>query len=481
MKLLRLGTSGFGGLRGYFRFDPEHVSIVVDDNERGKTTLLAAITAALYGLGDDRRSHRLMTPLERWRPWDGSSYDVEIEVEESGNRYTISRDFDRCTVDVRDGAGRDVSAEFREGKDQYPVGQKLLGLDADEFERCAFVRQGDLFQVVPGDEKERREITLRSRLEAAADSRIGDSRASDALGAIDAALRRYTCDELEFTGTADHAIQRLTAKEALLETEQKTLENDYARIERPLAQLAELTEREHETRAALEQIENARRARMAGEARAQLEEDRVHREEIDTLRQEAAQLVRWASLPLDAEGQLRETKAKLEAAQAKLADLEKAHGEELERQRARLEEDLRGLGPFESGSGADADRCVTLAAELRRTAEDDARLRDEVFQLREALASGGHDGDRLQWLGHRLGGLSDAHQGLLRRQSERALEYQTEVALLENQRTVSSETLRAIDSRRSAMSVPGWFLLALGFAGILAGSVVVAIQGLQTL
>jgi DNA repair exonuclease SbcCD ATPase subunit len=481
MKLLRLGTSGFGALRGYFRFDPERVTIVVDDNERGKTTMLAAITAALYGLGDDRRSHRLMTPLERWRPWDGHAYDVEIEVEAAGTRYTISRDFDRSTVAVRDGAGRDVAAEFREGKDQYPVGQKLLGLDADEFERCAFVRQGDLYQVVPENEKERREVTLRSRLEAAADSRLGDSRASDALRAIDAALRRYTCAELEFTGTADNAIQRLAAKEALLETEQKTLEHDYARIERPLGELAELTEREQQTRTKLDEIESARRARMAGEARAQLDEDRRRKDEVEALRQEAEQLAACADVPPDAEGQLRETFAKLEAAEAKLAGLEKSRGEELQRRRERLEDELKSLRPFDAGTGADADRCVTLAGELRRMVEDDARLRDEVFLLREALASGGHDGDRLQWLGHRLGALSDAQQSLLRRQAERALEFQTEVAALENQRTTSSEILREIDGRRSALSMPGWFLLALGIAGILAGSVVVALQGLQML
>ena len=481
MKLLRLGTSGFGGLRGYFRFDPSRLTVVVDDNERGKSTMLAAVAAALYGLGDDRRSHRLMTPLERWRPWDGSSYDVEIEVECEGARYTISRDFDRCTVGIRDGAGHDVAAEFRDGKEEYPVGQKLLGLDADEFEKCAFVRQGDLFQVVPGNERERREATLRSRLEAAADSRLGDSRASDALRAIDAALRRYTCPELDFTGTTENAIQRLAAKEALLETELKTLEHDYAQIEQPLAELKELTERERKTRAALEEIENARRGRMAGEARAQLDEHHQRRAEIDGLRREAEHLARCAGVPLEAEGQLREAVAKLESAESKLHDLEKARGEELERQRGRLAEELRGLRAFESGTSADADRCVTLAAELRRMEGDDSRLRDEVFQLREALAGGDHDGDRLTWLTHRLGALGDTHQTLLRRQSELALGYQTEVAGLENQRTVSSEALRSIDSQRTAMSLPGWFLLALGFAGILSGSVVVALQGMQTM
>ena len=45
-------------------------SLVVDDNDRGKSTLLAAIVAALYGLSDDKRTHRPITPLDRWRPWD---------------------------------------------------------------------------------------------------------------------------------------------------------------------------------------------------------------------------------------------------------------------------------------------------------------------------------------------------------------------------------------------------------------------------
>ena len=71
MKLLRLKADGFGALRGEFRFDPDRVTVILDDNERGKSTLLAAIAAALYGLEGDRRSHRPLTPFERWKPWDG--------------------------------------------------------------------------------------------------------------------------------------------------------------------------------------------------------------------------------------------------------------------------------------------------------------------------------------------------------------------------------------------------------------------------
>ena len=142
MKLLRFSTNGFGALRGEFRFDPDRVTLLVDDNERGKSTLLSAITAALYGLDGDRRSHRVLTPLERWKPWDDGPYRVELELEADGERYTVTRDFDNGTVSVWSRRGQDVTADFRDGKDEYPVGLKLLGLDAEEFERCAMVRQG---------------------------------------------------------------------------------------------------------------------------------------------------------------------------------------------------------------------------------------------------------------------------------------------------------------------------------------------------
>ena len=89
--------------------------------------------------------------------------------------------------------------------------QRTACRDLAEFEKCAFVRQGDLDQVVPGDEKARRASTLRARLENAADSHIGDTNASEAMRVLDEALRRYTTPELEFTGTVDTAIDRLAA------------------------------------------------------------------------------------------------------------------------------------------------------------------------------------------------------------------------------------------------------------------------------
>ena len=70
MILRRLRVEGFGTLTGEWHFDPARVNLVCGDNERGKTTLAAAIHAALFGLEADRRGYRgTSTPLDHYRPW----------------------------------------------------------------------------------------------------------------------------------------------------------------------------------------------------------------------------------------------------------------------------------------------------------------------------------------------------------------------------------------------------------------------------
>jgi hypothetical protein len=255
MRLLRLKVDGFGPLRGEYRFNPGRVTLVVDRNETGKSSLLAAISAALYGLADDRRSHKVITPVDRWRPWDGGSYRVELELECEGDVITVKRDFERGTVEVRDERGLEVTASFREGREDFPVGKKLLGLDADEFEKCALVRQGELDQVVPGDEKARRGGTLQARLESAADTRGGDTSAAEALQVLQGALRRYNTDEVDFTGTVENAISRLELKRETLASELRTLEHDRLQVAGPLDELARLGAEERAARGTIARLD----------------------------------------------------------------------------------------------------------------------------------------------------------------------------------------------------------------------------------
>lgn len=477
MKLIRLKADGFGPLRGEWHFSPDRVNLVVEANERGKSTLLSAIAAALYGLDDDRRSHRVVTPLERFRPWAGAPFALELDLEVSGERYRIQRDFEKATVRVTNARGEDVTHSFLEDRDDYPVGRKLLGVDPTEFEKCAFVRQGDLDQVVPGDEKTRRASTLRARLENAADTHIGDTNASEAVRVLEEALRRYTAPELEFTGTVDTAIDRLDAKRGMIEADLHALEHELESAAEPLERLARLGEEEEGLKDRLRALDAERHAVHAGEIRRQLEENDAARTELARLETEAEQLQAAAMLPANAESDLRETVARHEEALRNLEALETRRREELAKERSAIETELEGARSYDGYAPDEADACLSLASDLRRVALDDQQLRHEVFVLRDGLAAQGYEPERIQFLTARFGALPEDHSRLLREQAQVGLAFQTEVAGLEQERTEATESLRAVDAARSGRRVPGWFLLALGLGGALAGAVVFAMKG----
>ena len=118
---------------------------------------------------------------------------------------------------------------------------------------------------------------------------------------------------------------------------------------------------------------------------------------------------------------------------------------------------------------------MALAAELRRLAEEEERLRGEVAGLRDSLGQRGYEPARVETLTARFGSLDEEQQKLLGGQAALALAFQTEVADLEQARTGNTEILRQIDAHRAGRKLPGWFLAALGVGAAIAGGVVLGI------
>jgi hypothetical protein len=118
---------------------------------------------------------------------------------------------------------------------------------------------------------------------------------------------------------------------------------------------------------------------------------------------------------------------------------------------------------------------------MRNLQMQDALLRHQVFELREGLAGKGYEPEHAQFLQHRLGRLPPESVRLLRQQAELNLVFQTEATALEQQRAAATETLRAVDAARSARRTPGWILLSLGGAALVAGAVALAMRGPLTI
>ena len=135
MRLRSLRIDGFGRLADRtFEFGPG-LNVVVGPNEAGKSTLAAALVAALYGL---QRGEK-----DRWRPWTGTSYATALTYETAdGAAWEVHRAFERDTKGVRvyDADGADAAARLGKGKTLNP-GEAHLQISLDVFMQTACVRQ----------------------------------------------------------------------------------------------------------------------------------------------------------------------------------------------------------------------------------------------------------------------------------------------------------------------------------------------------
>jgi DNA repair exonuclease SbcCD ATPase subunit len=111
----------------------------------------------------------------------------------------------------------------------------------------------------------------------------------------------------------------------------------------------------------------------------------------------------------------------------------------------------------------------------------DALLRHQVFELRDVLAGKGHEPEKIQFLQQRFGALPADSVRLLRQQAELNLQFQNESATLEHGRSAATETLREVDATRVARRTPGWVLVGLGAAAVLASGVVMLLAASPTL
>lgn len=217
MRLDTLEITGFGRLHGLSIHFGAGITIVLGDNESGKSTLHRAIRAALFGVdagGQGRAVER--SEWSRWQPWDGSRYGLALTYTlASGRRYRVARRLDQrdASVQVQELGGGVVTDDLRVGRAVVP-GRVHLGVEEAVF--CASACLGeDGLRADAADAPSRRTTAVQEALERLADSgngttaaealarlseasaRIGsERRASSPLGAVTARLRQLE-DQME--------------------------------------------------------------------------------------------------------------------------------------------------------------------------------------------------------------------------------------------------------------------------------------------
>ena len=161
----------------------EGLNIVYAPNESGKSTWCGFIKAMLYGIESGAREKGGVKPDKvKFAPWSGTPMAGSMEVEHEGKLITLSRQ-GRDSTPFRDFKARFTgTSNAARSIDPMAVGETLLGISRDVFERTAFIGQGKM--TVGGSPE------LEKRISAIVQTGEEKSSVTEAEDRLKAAIRR---------------------------------------------------------------------------------------------------------------------------------------------------------------------------------------------------------------------------------------------------------------------------------------------------
>ena len=143
--IIRKMTASFGMLKNDTLELGEGLNIVYAPNESGKSTWCGFIKAMLFGIESNAREKGGVKPDKvKFAPWSGAPMAGSMDIEHEGKQITLSRQGKESAP------LRDFSANFTgtsnavRNIDPMAVGETLLGVTKDVFERTAFIGQGKM-------------------------------------------------------------------------------------------------------------------------------------------------------------------------------------------------------------------------------------------------------------------------------------------------------------------------------------------------
>ncbi len=213
MRLSRIELPGFGCLSGFSAELGPGLNLFFGDNEAGKSTLQQAICAMLYGFYEGDRALKDETARhERFRPWAGGVYRGVLAYElDDGRTFEVRRDFSTADVitQLLDPAlGADVSPQFGRGRHgNIPFARRHLGMSRGVFESCAYISQGEIFDLA----KKASPGQIGDAIAALADSARRDVSAAKAIERLEAAEKKIGRDQAR-TAELPKAREALTIK-----------------------------------------------------------------------------------------------------------------------------------------------------------------------------------------------------------------------------------------------------------------------------
>ncbi len=349
MRLRRIDLPGFGCLQSFQTDLAPGLNLFHGLNEAGKSTLQQAVLALLYGFFDHDRARPDETARhERFRPWAGPDYRGLLEYElNNGRRFQARRDFTTADIPtqlVDLATGQDIASQFGRGRHgNLAFARRHLGMSRAVFQSCAFISQGEIFEVSRGASP--REIG--DAIASLADSARRDVSATNAIQRLNDLIAKIGSDRAR-TADLPRARDHLRAAQRelqALDQARQALADKAAEVDRLQSRLAELQDEIARTEVLLTRSQ-------VGDLTGRLQDLRDADEALSRSQARMEELKPYATVPAhlrdeiqDLSGRRHTTTAALQRLQTELAEAGASLDEETRLQYATLQAEVGSLSP----------------------------------------------------------------------------------------------------------------------------------------
>lgn len=141
MKLISCYIKNFGKLSSKEYIFNDGINSFIKENGSGKSTLASFIKAMLYGMDKVKINDKDFKDRIHYLPFNEQSYGGTLIFEHNNKEYRIERSFDEKT-NVKDRLTIYVDKE--KTKFDKEIGEEILGLDRESFERLLFITSNDM-------------------------------------------------------------------------------------------------------------------------------------------------------------------------------------------------------------------------------------------------------------------------------------------------------------------------------------------------
>lgn len=236
----------FGKLENFKLSLGEGLNVIYGSNESGKSTIQLFIKAMLYGLPSRKKSGEHIKERERAIPWTGNRAEGVLRLSVCGRHIEIRRRFGKTAagdkVEVCDSiTGEPIS------KYSGNIGEELLGIPCEVFEKTMWIRQSGVSMEGKDEELTARLMNLRSS---------GDETVS-----VDAALKALTQEKRQLKAkdgrSAKGRIDVLRDRREECRRQKYDLATRLAQAERTDQRLAEARKEQTKITAELEMLEQS--------------------------------------------------------------------------------------------------------------------------------------------------------------------------------------------------------------------------------